>query len=77
MQCEVTKHFCNHCQENHKVFLSASKRRICDNCRQVIFTEPRECLKCEKYFMPVSKFNRLCNLCNNENDGVELYEFFK
>ncbi len=36
----------------------------------ILPTEKRECLKCEKMFDSVSKFNRICEVCAEENAEI-------
>lgn len=65
--------YCPSCREEGKVFLSASDKIICDRCRQAIYREPRPCLRCDTYFKPISRYNRLCSVCSNRNEGIETY----
>ena len=32
----------------------------------------RKCLKCGKEFLAVSKYNRLCNMCNKDNERIKI-----
>lgn len=66
--------FCEFCNCSHKTFVIEGKGVICNNCKKVLGTKKVACLKCDKVFYPVGKYNRICNICNGENEDLILYE---
>jgi hypothetical protein len=67
------REFCPHCRSYIKVSVGANLRRICEKCELDINMESKACLRCDRNFFPKSRFNRLCTLCNSENDGIIIY----
>lgn len=65
--------FCEYCREDSRAYISVNNTLVCNKCRQIIYREPRNCLKCDLEFRPISKHNRICSTCTNKNHGVETY----
>ena len=62
-------------QQYHKLYrkITAAKERLSDIPRQLEVEKAydRQCLRCDKSFVAVGKFNRICQNCKNIIDTYE------